>query len=104
MSDITQTNLEAAIIDQVVAGQFTGLTYAYIPVVVIGDGGGWQLGVAVANERGYSPVIGKTFDTQLEAKEWADGLNEHVGIDRNTAAFIIISTMGGKSFVKEVSA
>lgn len=95
MTSITTRHLEAALIDQSVAGAYPDRPYAF--TAVIGDGG-WQLGVAVANERGYNPLPGKTFKDQAEAKEWADGLNEHIGISDETAAHIVISTMGGRHF------
>jgi hypothetical protein len=96
MPDITSTHLEAAIIDQMVAGQFSGTAYVFVPVCAEGD---WQLGVAVANESGYSPVWGKTFDTQAEAKQWAEGLNAHIGRSPDIVSAIVISTMGGQSFI-----
>jgi predicted molibdopterin-dependent oxidoreductase YjgC len=92
MTDITTTHLEAAFIDQNVAGAFPGKRYAFVAVVAPG---GWQLGVAVANEQGYNPISGKTFKAHYEAKEWADGLNKHIGLDVEDALEIIGSTMGG---------
>jgi len=93
MTDITNTNLEAALIDQSAAGAFPDKLYAFIAVI---GGGGWQLGVAVANERGYNPIPGKTFEDQSEAKLWADGLNQHIGRDAESVTAIIISSMGGR--------
>jgi hypothetical protein len=93
MTDITTTHLEAAIIDQKVAGEFQGKPYAFIAVVARG---GWQLGIAVANELGYNPIDGKSFATQAEAKEWADGLNRHIGRDADSVLAIISSSMGGR--------
>lgn len=98
MTDITSTHLEAAIIDQTVAGSFGDKPYAYTAVLF---DGGWQLGIAVANEQGYNPVGGKTFDTQSEADKWAKGLNEHIGLSAERVASIIISTMGGRPVVTE---
>jgi hypothetical protein len=93
MTDITNTNLEAAIIDQTVAGAFPDTTYAFVAVY---EDAAWRLGVAIANERGYNPVGGKTFEREAEAREWADGLNEHIGLSADRAALIVISTMGGR--------
>lgn len=93
MTDITNTHLEAAIIDQSVAGSFPDKVYAF--TAVIGEGG-WQLGVAIANESGYNPISGKTFKDQAEAKQWADGLNKHIGRDDDSVLAIICSTMGGR--------
>ena len=92
MTSITTQHLEAALIDQSVAGSFPDTPYAF--VAVIGDGG-WQLGVAVANESGYNPIPGKTFKDQAEAKEWAAGLNKHIGRDEDSVVAIVCSTMGG---------
>jgi hypothetical protein len=97
MTDITNTNLEAAIIDQKVAGTFWEKLYAY--VAVIDEKEGWALGVAVANEKGYSPIGGKTFKWKVEAQELADGLNQHIGLTRDQVAQIVISTMGGRPVV-----
>jgi hypothetical protein len=93
MTDITQTHLEAALIDQSVAGAFPDKVYAFTAVI---GGGGWQLGLAIANEGGYNPIPGKTFATQTEAKQWADGLNKHIGRDEDSVMAIICSTMGGR--------
>ena len=98
MTDITTLNLDAALLDQKVAGQFGRKPYAYVSVVAVG---GWALGVAVANERGYSPIAGKTFKTMDEADAWADGLNEHIGLTREDRIRIVISTMGGKEYHPE---
>ena len=95
MTDITNTHLEAAIIDQKVAGEFAGKVYAFVGVI----NDGYQLGVAVANEQGYSPISGKTFERYEEAKQWADGLNEHIGLSKEKALDIIGSTMRGPRVV-----
>jgi len=93
MTDITNTHLEAAFIDQSAAGAFPGKLYAFTAVVAKG---GWQLGVAVANEPGYNPIPGKTFKDQAEAKHWAEGLNKHIGRDPDTVMAIVCSSMGGR--------
>jgi hypothetical protein len=90
LTDLTN-NLEAAIIDQKVAGEFAGKVYAFVAVV----NKGYQLGVAVANEAGYNPLMGKTFDRYDEAKQWATALNEHIGLSADEALDIIGSTMRG---------
>lgn len=101
MTDITSTHLEAALIDQSVAGAFPDTAYAFTAVI---EGGAWCLGVAVANEQGYNPIPGKKFETQGEAKQWADGLNKHIGRDAHSVMAIICSTMGGRPFVRIVEA
>lgn len=98
MTDITTTHLEAAFIDQNIAGALHGQTYAFVAVYMSGTE--WQLGVAVANEHGYNPIAGKTFAHQAEAKQWADGLNEHIGLSEIEALDIITSTMGGSRVVE----
>jgi hypothetical protein len=93
MTDITTTHLEAAIIDQKVAGEFAGKSYAFVSVAFKR---GWQLGVAVANESGYHPIEGKTFKRHAEAREWAEGLNRHIGLKQDDWLAIISSTMRGQ--------
>ncbi|MBT1509350.1 hypothetical protein KIP88_02450 [Bradyrhizobium sp. SRL28] len=93
MSDITNQHLEAAIIDQKVAGEFAGKTYAFVAVI---NDGQYKLGVAVANEQGYSAIYGKTFDGHDEAKQWADGLNAHIGLSKDAALDIVGSSMFGR--------
>lgn len=90
MTDITSTHLEAALIDQNVAGAFPDKLYAFVAVVAKG---GWQLGVAVSGEPGYNPISGKAFKSQSEAKEWATGLNKHIGLSEDDYFEIIASTM-----------
>lgn len=99
MPDITSKYFEAALLDQRVAGEFRGKTYAYVALCAEG---GHQLGIAVANEQGYNP-ISKIFKDEKVAREWADGLNEHIGVDEDTAMRIVISTMGGQRFFKKVA-
>lgn len=95
MTDITSRNMEAAIIDQKVAGEFRGKRYAFAPVLAKGKkiGEFWMLGVAVENEAGYSPVEGRYFAEREEAREWADGLNQHIGHTPSSAFAIICSSV-----------
>jgi hypothetical protein len=95
MTNITSLSLEAAILDQKVAGAFHGKTYCF---VAIWGNGGHHLGVAVANEQGYNPIVGKTFADRKEADEWARQLNAHIGRSDEEATRIVISTMGGKRY------
>jgi hypothetical protein len=97
MTDITGTNLEAALLDQQVAGTFHDKDYAYVVVTAKGESG-FALGIAVANEQGYNPIDGRTFEKEDEARDWANGLNAHIGLDLDTAWAIICSTMGGRRF------
>jgi hypothetical protein len=92
VTDITTTHLEAAILDQTVAGAFPDKSYAFVAVIA---GNAWQLGVAVANEPGYAPIEGKTFANKAEADEWASGLNRHIGLSDDDRIEIICSTMRG---------
>jgi hypothetical protein len=55
-----------------------------------------MLGVAVANEYGYHPVAGKTFRYRHDASEWADGLNEHIGLLKDEVWEIMCSSMRGR--------
>jgi hypothetical protein len=90
MTDITNRNLEAAILDQTVAGAFHGKVYAFVATV---SRAGYCLGVAVKDEQGYCPIEGKTFTTYDEAHRWAYELNEHIGLSKDAAFDIIGSTM-----------
>lgn len=90
MPDITNGNLPLAFLDQKVAGMFAGKRYAYIAVAA---GNGWQLGIAVSQEQGYSPISGVEFDSWDEATKTADGMNDHIGISEAEATLIQVSTM-----------
>lgn len=93
MSDITSNNLALAFLDQKVAGQFRGVAYAYI--AVIGGAKGWQLGIAVKDEKGYNPITGADYDTESEATTVATGMNEHIGLSPEQSTDILISSMRG---------
>jgi hypothetical protein len=93
MTDITNIDLSAALLDQKVAGEFSGKRYAFVAVCGPRYWDGWMLGVAVEDEPGYSPIDGKTFEKYAEADLWANSLNEHIGLDREAALKIICSTM-----------
>ena len=95
MSDITSTHLEAAIIDQLVAGRFHYAPYAFVAVLT--GNSDWRLGVAVANESGYNAIIGRRFADKAEADRWADGLNRHIGVHGEEWLRIIASTIDGVS-------
>lgn len=94
MTDITTTNLDLALIDQMVAGTFAGQRYAYHHVM--DDAGRYILGIAVANERGYSPVTGWSTCNLDVALATAKGMNDHIGVSEHDALNIVISTMGGR--------
>lgn len=94
IADPTHGSLEAAILDQKVAGTFGDQPYAYVPVYA--QGTKWGLGIAIENEQGYSPIGGMEFNSSDEAKKFADGMNMHIGLDPLTATKIVCSTMRGK--------
>ena len=71
--DPTQRSLEAAILDQKVAGTYGDQPYAYVAVYT--EGTKWGLGIAVENEQGYNPIGGMEFDTHEQAGRFADGMN-----------------------------
>jgi hypothetical protein len=97
MSDFTSMYLEAAILDQVVAGEFVGKDYAFVAVYSDGIP---ALGIAVANEPGYHPTT-KKLHSYDEANKWADELNAHIGLSKDRASELIISTMGGRAYYKD---
>ena len=92
--DPTHGNLEAAILDQAVAGMFNGKTYAYV-AVIRETGKPWGIGVAVLGETGYNPIASETFtwDKEEDAKEFCDGMNFHIRLDTKEVSTIIASTM-----------
>ncbi len=92
MTDITNTDLAAALLDQKVAGLMGNRRYAYVAVY---QDAGWRLGLAVENEAGYNPIEGKEFATQKEAEFFADSMNEHLGLSRDEAVHIQVTTMRG---------
>ena len=97
MTSITSQYLEAAIIDQMVAGTFNDKVYAFVAVPTPSIR--WGLGVAVANEHGYAPIEGKRFDTYEEAKRWANELNAHIGRTNDEVLDIVGSTMFGSRVI-----
>lgn len=97
MQDITSTNLDLAIMDQVHAGHYGRRPYAYT-VGIHGDQ--YILGIAVANERGYHPVRTTGYITRKKAQAVADGMNAHLGLSNDEATAIIVSTMGGRPYRK----
>jgi len=78
-----------------------GKVFAF--VAVVGKNFPARLGLAVANERGYNPVpeFWSHADDLHELQAHADELNEAMGINRELAANIVCSTMGGQSVVVE---
>lgn len=58
------------------------------------------LGIAVANEAGYTPIplAWARFESFEAAQEDADRINKALGLDADRAFAIIASTMGGKRF------
>lgn len=101
--DPTNHNLNAAILDQVVAGSFPpGTAYAFVAILRDDLPRQWGLGIAVANESGYNPVSAEatefSWDYYKDADEFAKGMNRHIGIDWKQEAEIIASTMGGRRY------
>lgn len=71
---------------------FAGKLWAFTPVM--GDYG-WQLGIAVSNEAGYSPVPGFFChaDSYDEMADHADDLNRERGFEPLEAGRIVASSM-----------
>ena len=95
MTDITSLDLEAALLDQLVAGMAQGKVYCF--VAVVGYPKGWKLGVAFANEQGYIATT-KDFKTEAEARDYAERMNQHIGRSDDECMRIVISTMGGQRY------
>jgi hypothetical protein len=90
--DPTHNSLDAAILDQKVAGLMGDDAYAYVKVT--GEGAKpWAIGIAVEHEAGYSPISGMEFATEAEADAFVDGMNRHIGLDARRAMEIVCSTM-----------
>ena len=94
MKDITHTWLDAALLDQVVAGKFHGRSYAFVPVMR-DSGKPWGLGIAVENEGGYSPIDHDSFswDEYDKAYDFCQSMNRHINLDPRREIQIIASTM-----------
>jgi len=95
MTDITSLDLQAAFLDQEVAGMARGRAYCF--VAVVGYPKGWKLGVAFANEQGYIATT-KDFKTEAEARDYAERMNQHIGRSDDECMRIVISTMGGQRY------
>jgi len=90
-TDPTQQSLEAAILDQKVAGMMGDQPYAYVAVYT--EGTKFGLGIAAEDQQGYSPISGIEFESHDLAHEFADGMNRHIGLDGTRAAQIICASM-----------
>lgn len=94
--DPTHNSLEAAILDQKVAGWMAGQDYAYAPIAM---DQGFGVSIAIANQDGTTPVYGfRTFKHYDEAATFCDGMNKHIGLPMDHAVAIVCSTMGGMSY------
>lgn len=96
MTDITSINLNAAILDQKIAGLFRNKPYAFVAVLVENLPFPWGIGIAVENERGYNPVDSKLFnwDSHSAAEDFVDAMNRHIGLSRREALDLVVTTMG----------
>jgi hypothetical protein len=97
--DPTQQSIEAAILDQKVAGTMGDDPYAYVAVLNHRPGKMWAIGIAVEDQAGYVPIeadIMFTFDRREEVDAFVGGMNKHIGLTPDRAARIVISSMRGK--------
>jgi hypothetical protein len=95
MQDPTHQSLEAAILDQKVAGAFHDVKYAYVPVMRA-TGKPWGVGIAVENQHGYTPLDGidcVQYDKRKEAEDFCLGMNQHIGLTTLEAARIVVTSM-----------
>lgn len=86
-----KTLSETTLID--IFEMFGGKVYAFVPVIRESWIG---LGIAVANEKGYSPISSLHYSTDKwnEAQMEADRLNMvHLGLTERTALDIVASTL-----------
>lgn len=96
--DPTTQSLEAALLDQKVAGTFMEKPYAYIAVLSGADADSkmqWAIGIAVEDEQGYNEIRGEQFmfAQHAEARTFCDGMNRHIGLSVTRETEIICSTM-----------
>lgn len=100
ISDPTNHNLSAALLDQKVAGLFHDQIYAYTVVTVEELPKLWSLGIAVANEDGFNPILSSEFnwDDFDQASSFVEGMNLHIGLKERDAIEIVVSTMGGRRY------
>lgn len=90
---MTKQLSQLAIAELGIAEMFSGKTYAYVAVM---SGDTYGLGIATANERGYSPIplYWAQADTFDAAHDMADNLNRDVlGLNLEAAARIVSSSM-----------
>lgn len=82
--------------------KFRGKFWAYVPVMA--KGYGWALGIAVANEAGYSPVPAFFCNAERreEMVEFAEKLNAARGIDPETEMRIVCSSMAAGKVNKKI--
>ena len=94
IADPTNRRLEAALLDQKVAGEFHDKDYAYVPVMNH-NGKPWAIGIAVEGEHGYSPIVAEafTYDNRDDAADFCDGMNMHIGLEKIRAIEIVVSSM-----------
>lgn len=87
-----------AIAEMGIEEKFKDKIWVYAPTIT---GDIPSLGIAVANEKGYCPISAFFVhaDTYDEISTHADELNLARGLDVETAARIVMSTMAGKPFV-----
>lgn len=88
-----------AIADQEIEAKFAGKMWAY--TAVVGDYG-YQLGIAVENEPGYTPVPGFFChgDDYMEMCDHADALNTERSIDPREGGRIVASSMRAGKIAK----
>jgi hypothetical protein len=74
--------------------------FALVAVLSHDMPGQFGLGIAVANERGYNPIPAgwACFEQMDQAQAESDWLNEVLGMDADTVARIVASTMGGQHY------
>ena len=91
--DPTQRSLEAAILDQKIAGKFDDKPYAYVPVISEGPKQ-WEIGIAVKHEQATAQSRAASNSTSTrKLMHSSDGMNMHIGLDPARAMKIIASSM-----------
>jgi hypothetical protein len=92
IEDPTNGSLEAALLDQYIAGIFFQKPYAYVPVL---HGDEFAIGIAVEGEPGYNLLDAKQFRwvSYDVAYNFCMGMNQHIGLTEDQAVRLIADTM-----------
>lgn len=61
--------------------------------VAVMKGDAWTLGIVKEGERGYYQTDYPTVPTNNEAEDWANGLNDRLGLGRKEVLVMVLQSM-----------